>query len=354
MTTDAPAQDGPAAQDLEGFLSSTLTGDQGSSLASTLLALAAAASAISALLARGPLAGQLGAKTAKAGEGGDQQKTLDVLSNAEIVAALATTRTAYFASEEEDAILTLDAKGLFAVAVDPLDGSSNIDIDASVGTIFSIFPASTDGGAASFYRPGREQVAAGYFVYGPHTDLVFTTGDGVHHFVMDPDTRRFQWSRSGLAIPPSAPEFAVNASNYRHWFEPVRSFFDECLQGAEGARGVDFNMRWPAALVVDAHRILTRGGIYVYPADRRPGYEKGRLRLIYEAFPIAWIAEQAGGRATDGQGRILDLVASDLHERTPLVFGSSGEVAVVAAHYNHPEDQAGQAPLFGRRGLFRD
>ncbi len=350
----APATDDLSGrEDLAAFLASTLRGEHATALTATILGLATAAAAISALLGRGQLAGHLGAETQKAGHAGDQQKQLDVLANNEIIAALTATSTAYFASEEEDVILTLDPAGVLAVAVDPLDGSSNIDINASVGTIFSVFAASGEGATASFFRPGREQLAAGYFVYGPHTDLVLTTGAGVHLFVMDPQTRRFQCVRSGVAIPRNAKEFAINASNYRHWFEPVRAFVDECLAGADGARGVDFNMRWPAAMVVDAHRILTRGGIYLYPADRRRGYENGRLRLIYEAFPIAWLAEQAGGGATDGRAAILDKIPGDLHERTPLVFGSANEVAIVTSHHDAPADAITQSPLFGRRGLFR-
>ena len=261
--------------------------------------------------------------------------------------------TAYFASEEEDVILTLDPAGVLAVAVDPLDGSSNIDINASVGTIFSVFPASGDGATASFFRPGAEQLAAGYFVYGPHTDLVLTTGDGVHLFVLD-RAPRLPARPLRVAIPRSAREFAINTSNYRHWFEPVRAFVDECLAGAEGPRGGPIS-------TCDGWRRHGRGRPpHLHPRRHLslsgrppPRLRSGRLRLIYEAFPIAWLAEQAGGGATDGRAAILDKIPGELHERTPLIFGSASEVAIVTGHHDAPSDRPKQAPLFGRRGLFR-
>ena len=353
MTTSAVA-DPIAGRDLATILSADRVGDDASDLAKVILALAESAVGISRLLGRGPLAGQLGAETAKPGMGGDKQKHLDVLANDLMRDALAASPTAYYASEEEDDILVLDAAAPFAVAVDPLDGSSNIEINASIGTIFSVFRASRDGGTASFFRRGRDQVAAGYFVYGPHTDMVLTTGDGVYLLAMDQNSGHFIGVRSQVKIPPHAYEFAINASNYRHWHDPVRNFFDECLAGSEGSRGVDFNMRWPAAMVVDAHRILHRGGIYLYPADRRRGYELGRLRLLYEAFPIALLMEQAIGRATDGVEPILDKTVTTLHQRTPLIFGSARDVVIVGGFHDNPPRNLEKAPLFGQRGLFRD
>jgi fructose-1,6-bisphosphatase I len=319
----------------------------------TGLALADAAAVIATILAKGPLAGSLGAETGEANFDGDRQKRLDVLANEQILANLKQTPTAFFASEEEDVILALDPSGRLAVAVDPLDGSSNIDVNVSIGTIFSIFVASPDGASASFFRPGREQIAAGYFVYGPHTALVLTTGDGVQLFVFDRAVMGFRMARSRVAIPLEAVEFAINTSNYRHWFEPVRTFVDDCVAGREGPRGKDFNMRWVASLVAETHRIFTRGGVFLYPADHRAGYERGRLRLVYEAFPIAMLAEQAGGGATDGYRAILDKIAGELHERTPLFFGSAQTMAIISDSHARAAGRDEHAPLFGRRGLFR-
>jgi fructose-1,6-bisphosphatase I len=338
---------------LANHLAGTLQGDLNRPLADAILALADAAMTISALVARGPLAGRLGLDIGAANADGDAQKRLDVLANDAVLAALNRSSVAYFASEEEAAILTLVPGGALAIAVDPLDGSSNIDVNVSIGTIFAIFPASADGATASFFRSGSEQLAAGYFVYGPHTALVLTTGRGVDLFVLDREAGGFRFARANLTIPIEAREFAINTSNYRHWFDPVQTFIDDCVAGREGPRGKDFNMRWVASLVAETHRIFTRGGVFLYPADRRPGYERGRLRLLYEAFPIALLAEQAGGGAIDGYRRILDKAPGDLHERTPLFFGSSRKMGVIASYHADASDRQGQAPLFGRRGLFR-
>jgi fructose-1,6-bisphosphatase I len=339
--------------DLATHLSSTLSGPLGEALTTTILRLADAAAVISTLVSEGPLAGSLGGETGEANSDGDRQKQLDVLANEQILASLKQTPTAFFASEEEDVIIALDPGGMLAVAVDPLDGSSNIDVNVSIGTIFSIFVASPDGASASFFRPGREQIAAGYFVYGPHTALVLTTGDGVQLFVLDRAVMAFRMARSRVTIPLEAVEFAINSSNSRHWFGPVQTFIDDCVAGREGPRGKDFNMRWVASLVAETHRIFSRGGVFLYPADRRPGYERGRLRLVYEAFPIAMLAEQAGGGAIDGYRAILDKIPGELHERTPLFFGSAHTMALIADSHANAAGRDDQAPLFGRRGLFR-
>ena len=322
-------------------------------LRSVLLELANAGARISALIAKGPLGRALAADTGLANRDGDAQKALDILANEIVIDALRSTSTAYYVSEELDAVSTLDPRGELAVAVDPLDGSSNIDANISIGTIFSIFGVSPNGASASFLRPGREQLAAGYFIYGPHTALVLTVRDGVDLYVLDAASREFQLARTRLSIPASTNEFAINASNYRHWFDPVRNFIDDCLDGAKGPRGKDFNMRWIASLIAEAHRILSRGGIFLYPSDQRPGYENGRLRLVYEAAPIALIMEQAGGQASDGSTPILDKIPRHFHERTPLIFGSAEKVARIASYYVNPEFQRQISPLFGRRGLFR-
>ena len=321
-------------------------------VAQTVAALARAATGISRLIAQGPLAGALGETIGAANADGDEQKALDLQANQMVLAALHDAPVAFFASEEEDAILTLAPGAPVSVAVDPLDGSSNIDVNVSIGTIFSVFPTAAAGATASFFRPGAEQLAAGYFVYGPHTDLVLTLGDGVDLFVLDPESHEFRLARAGLTIPAATTEFAVNASNYRHWFAPIRTFIDDCLEGAEGPRGKNFNMRWIASLVAETHRIFSRGGVFLYPADRRPGYEKGRLRLVYEAAPIALLAEQAGGGATDGIERILTKVPAELHQRVPLVFGSAEKIQRIAAYHVDPSMVRDTPPLFRERGLF--
>jgi fructose-1,6-bisphosphatase I len=283
---------------------------------------------------------------------GDRQRKLDVIADQLIMDALRKTSTAYYASEEEEAILTFDPAGALAVAVDPLDGSSNIDANLSIATIFSIFPASPDGATASFFRPGAEQIAAGYIIYGPHTALLLTLGDGVAHFVLDPEAQKFRLISESVKIAPATREYAINASNYRHWTAPIRAFVDDCVEGSTGPRGKDFNMRWIACLVGEAHRIFIRGGVFLYPGDNRAGYENGRLRLLYEAFPIAMLVEQAGGAATDGAERILAKSVEALHQRTPLVFGSAEKVARIAAYCSDTQFQRAEAPLFGQRGLF--
>ena len=335
------------------LVDATAAGDvTGRALAETVAVLAAAAARISHLVARGPLAGAQGAATGKENPDGDAQLALDLAANEIVLDELRQAPVAYFASEEEDAILTLEAAAPVSVAVDPLDGSSNVDVNVSIGTIFSIFASAAEGATASFFRPGREQLAAGYFVYGPHCDLVLSLGDGVALFVLDPEDGAFHLARSGIAIPPQTSEFAINASNQRHWLPPVQTFVEDCLEGAEGPRGKNFNMRWVASLVAETHRIFSRGGVFLYPADRRPGYEKGRLRLVYEAAPIAFLTEQAGGAATDGVEPILDKVPDELHQRTPLVFGSAEKVRRIAGYHLDPSLVRDLPPLFRHRGLF--
>jgi fructose-1,6-bisphosphatase I len=344
-----------AGEDLTVFLARWRTGGEGrAGLAATVEALARASAEIAAIVRLGPLTGaMLAAETGEANSDGDRQKKLDVLANDAVLRALGVCESvAYFASEEEDEILSLRAGGDYAVAVDPLDGSSNIDANTSIGTIFSVFPASPDGATESFFRPGAEQVAAGYAIYGPYTSLVLTLGAGVELFVLGNDGR-YRRADMHLSIPKTTREYAINASNYRYWREPVRDFVDDLIAGAEGPRGKNFNMRWLASLVGETHRILLRGGVFLYPADKRPGYEKGRLRLIYEAAPIALLVEQAGGAATDGLTRMLDKIPASLHERTPLVFGSADKVGRVSRYHTEPTHQRARSPLFGERGLFR-
>lgn len=299
-------------------------------------------------IARGPLEGHGG----MVGENsdGDSQKALDLIADEAFAAALHGSPVRWYASEERDTVAELTPGAPLALAIDPLDGSSNIDVNVSIGTIFSVLPAMDDP-LASFLRPGSDQVAAGYVIYGPQTALVLTAGEGTRLYVLDPDTGRFALVTARLVIPAAASEFAINVSNYRHWDPPVRAYIDDCLAGDTGPRAKNFNMRWIASLVAETHRIVSRGGIFLYPADARRGYGRGRLRHVYECAPIAFLVEQAGGAATDGCDRILDRVPQSLHERTPLVFGTPDKVHRVAAYHDLPHEEV--AALFGQRGLFR-
>ena len=323
-------------------------------VAATVNALARACLDIADLVARGPLAGALGATRGLDAGGGDEQKELDALTDALIAEALKAAPVAALASEEAEHPIALDPDGTLLVAVDPLDGSSNIDTNVSVGTIFSIRPrdpAVDPASDAAFLRPGREQLAAGYVVYGPHVALVLSLGDGVDLYVLDPERRRFALARERLAIPEQAREFAINMSNYRHWDERVRAYVDDLIAGRDGPRSADFNMRWIASMVAEAHRIFVRGGIYLYPGDRRKGYGAGRLRLVYEAAPIAFLMDHAAGRASDGETAILDVVPERLHQRIPLIFGSAAKVARVERHLAAGWGLGERSPLFSARGL---
>lgn len=318
-------------------------------LLSPMMALARVARDLSIRIAKGPLGGALGAAVG-ANTDGDQQKALDIIADDAFAAALRGSGVRWYASEEQETVAEIDADGTLALAIDPLDGSSNIDANVSIGTIFSIYPAAPEP-EASFLRPANEQIAAGYVIYGPQTAMLVTFGNGVMHYVLDPETRQFQLANAALTIPPRSSEFAINASNYRHWSKPIRAYIDDCIAGDTGPRGHDFNMRWVASLVAETHRILSRGGIFLYPADGRKGYEAGRLRMVYECAPIAMLMEQAGGRATDGCDPILGQTAKSLHARTPFVFGTSEKVDRVCAYHDLPDQEV--SALFGSRGLFR-
>ena len=240
------------------------------------------------------------------------------------------------------------------VAIDPLDGSANLENNISVGTIFSIRPRGNDI-LSTFFEPGTAQCAAGFIVYGPQTTLVLALNGRVDIFILDRRSQRVRVDQAGRRIAPDTPEFAINASNRRHWHGPVRAYIDECLAGTNGDRGADFNMRWIGSLVAEALRILVRGGVFLYPADARPGYREGRLRLLYEAHPMALVMEWAGGAATTGRRRILELGAKTPHQRVPLIMGSVRGVRDVAAIHEgiEPMFDNSDAPLFARRGLFR-
>jgi len=294
-------------------------------VAGAVMALAGAASAIAAEI-RSP-ATALDDAAGAVNADGDTQKQLDVIADEIVLEALRGAAVAAYLSEEREAAIPLDPDGGLIVACDPLDGSSNIGVNVSVGTIFSLLPA--DGGAL---QAGRAQLAAGLFVYGPQTTLLLSVGSGTASFRMD-DEGRFVMITEDVRIPETAGEFAINASNRRHWPDPVIRYIDGCLAGADGPRGHDYNMRWVASLVAETWRITCRGGVFLYPADARKGYGSGRLRLVYEAAPVAMLVEQAGGRATDGARDILDITPEGLHQRVPLVFGAADEVAAVAAEF---------------------
>ena len=293
-------------------------------------AIAEAAIALAARIARNGVEEHLGA-AAGTNSDGDSQKALDVIADHLFLQAAKAGGVRHYASEEEEGVVDLGA-GDWAMAIDPLDGSSNIDTNVSVGTIFSLYPAALSP-EASFLRPVSAQIGAGYVIYGPQVALVCSFGAGAQRYVLDPVAGAFVLADPAVSLPVEAAEFAINASNYRHWPVPVRAFVDECLAGTEGPRGKNFNMRWIASLVAEAHRIFVRGGVFLYPADQRKGYEAGRLRLLYECAPIAFLAVQAGGGATDGQREILGLTPNALHQRVPFVFGSRTQVDRVAAHF---------------------
>ena len=301
-------------------------------------------------IARGALEGAMGAAVGDNTDG-DVQKALDVIADEMFFAALKPTDVKWYASEEQEEVAECNPAGTLALATDPLDGSSNIDVNVSIGTIFSIFNAKPDAND-SFLRPGTEQVAAGYIIYGPQTGLMVSFGKGTQFFILDPDRNEFVLLNEAVKVPESSNEFSINASNYRHWTKPVRAYIDDCLAGETGPRGKNFNMRWVASLVAEAHRIITRGGIFLYPRDARKGYENGRLRMVYECAPIAMLVEQAGGMATDGCDRLLEQRVKTLHARTPLIFGTPDKVGRVATYHDLPENET--SALFRERGLFRD
>ena len=278
---------------------------------------------ISSLVSRGALAGVLGS----AGTGnvqGEEQKQLDILANDELMAmAKASGVVAGAASEEEDDARPMTAGAPYLLLFDPLDGSSNIEVNVSIGTIFSILPAIAGEGAAPYLQPGRNQVAAGYCVYGPQTTLIVTLGSGVVAFTMDPPTGQWVQTAANIQVPEKTKEFSINMSNMRHWADPVRAYIDECLAGETGPRAKNFNMRWIASMVADVHRILSRGGVFLYPWDKR---EPGKLRLMYEANPMSMLIEQAGGKSFDGNQQILDVRPTGLHQRVSVMLGSKEEV----------------------------
>ncbi len=304
---------------------------------------ARACKSISQAVNKGDLGGILGAADTENVQG-EVQKQLDIIANEVLIEANEWGgHLAAMASEEMDSIYVVPNRfpqGEYLLMFDPLDGSSNIDVNVSIGTIFSVLKKGNDDPLAiepvkeeDFLQPGTQQVAAGYCVYGPQTTLVLTVGDGVAMFTLDREQGSFVLTRENVQIPADTKEFAINMSNMRHWAEPVKRYVDECLAGKEGPRGKDFNMRWVASMVADVHRILTRGGVFLYPWDKREPEKAGKLRLMYEANPMSWLVEQAGGAATDGQQRILDIKPDKLHQRVAVMLGSKNEVERVTSYH---------------------
>jgi fructose-1,6-bisphosphatase I len=283
----------------------------------------------------GALGAAFAATLSSSNADGDDQKALDVHADTLFLKAATEAGVAFYASEEQADPMVLDGISPLSVAIDPLDGSSNIDTNITIGTIFSILPSLADA-ESTFLQRGTAQIAAGFFVYGPQLALVLTLGAGTSIFVFSEREGVFLKAYSSVTISPEAKEFALNMSNYRHWDPALRAYADDCLAGVTGPRGKNFNMRWIASLVAETYRILVRGGVFMYPRDNRKGYDQGRLRLVYEANPVAFLIEQAGGDAMDGHTRILDLKPQSLHERTPFMFGAKNEIATLRRYHADP------------------
>jgi fructose-1,6-bisphosphatase len=347
---------------LSKFLIQQLEGIEGSrDLGALLIDVAAAVKTISSMAAKGALGGFLG-KAGTENVQGEQQVKLDVASNDVILKGCEWGGlVAGMASEELDDPYPIPAefpRGRFLLIFDPLDGSSNADVNVSVGTIFSILRHDKKDApkVEDFLQKGVEQVAAGYAIYGPSTMLVLTVGKGTHGFTLDREVGNFILTHPDLRIPEDTSEFAINTSNARFWEAPVHRYVTECQDGKSGERGKDFNMRWIASMVAEVHRILVRGGVFMYPRDTRDPEKPGRLRLMYEASPIGFLIEQAGGGASTGRQRILELLPHQLHQRVPVILGSKNEVDRIARyHWEHDKgiDRRYSSPLFNERSLFR-
>lgn len=308
-----------------------------SALCTLLGALATESMSISESVHRGALAGVLGSADTENVQG-ETQKKLDIIANDMLLESLAASGVvAGVASEEMDDCCPVEggAERPYLILFDPLDGSSNIDVNVSIGTIFSILRNPLNGPIKNedFLQPGHQQVAAGYVVYGPQTTLVLTFGQGVDLFTLDRVNQQYIQTQAQLKIPKDTKEFAINMSNVRHWYPPVRRYIDELLAGETGPRGKNFNMRWIASMVADVHRVLSRGGTFMYPKDQRDPGKPGKLRLMYEANPMSMLVEQAGGKAYAGTDRILDIEPTDLHQRCSVLLGSANEIDVVVGYH---------------------
>jgi fructose-1,6-bisphosphatase I len=326
-------------------------------VAKAISAVASAGVGLSRIIARNPLAaGGAATDTPDAGTNasGDDQKPLDVEAEVLFVSALAEADVLAVCSEETEDPIAVHADGSLVVTLDPVDGSSNIDTLAPIGTVFGVLPAGdTKDALAALLQPGRHQLAAGMIVYGSSTVLALTWGEGTDIYALDPDLGQFRLVRSGIELPVDSTEYAINASNARHWGPGIRDYIDDLISGELGPRERNFNMRWLASLVGETYRILQRGGIFLYPADARSGYAEGRIRLVYEANPVAFLCEQAGGSATNGSDAILDLAPTHQHQRVPLIFGSRSKVERVGRYLESPQESHNRSPLFSQRGLLR-
>ena len=321
-----------------------------------ILVLASSSLNVRDLINQGALGKAFAKDTKNKNADGDSQKELDVAADEIFLSGLIGSATAVYASEELENPVVLDPTKSLALAIDPLDGSSNIDTNVSIGTIFSILPAGYNiekDPAHPFLQTGNHQLAAGFFVYGPQLSLVLTLGEGVVIFVFSNRLNKFILAYENPMIERNAKEYAVNSSNTRHWHFGFRQYMDDCLAGEEGPLDKNYNMRWIASLVADTYRILIRGGVFYYPGDNRKGYANGRLRLVYEANPIAFLIEQAGGTATDCSRRIMDIKPKELHQRVPLAFGATNEIERVGRYCSGTEMEAENSPLFNKRGFFR-
>lgn len=332
-------------------------GPHGRELAALLVDVAAVVKAISAAVGKGPLVG-LASLAGSENAQGESQKKLDLLADELFARGVEWSGlVGAIASEERDDVHFVEGNGRLALVFDPLDGSANLDINLPVGSIFSVLalPEGTRDPAAVLQR-GAQQLAAGYAIYGPSTQVVLTVGRGTHGFTLDREIGNFVLTHPDIRIPEEGSDYLINASNRRFWEPPVARYVDECKAGREGPRGRDFNTRWVASMVADVHRVLLRGGIYLYPRDQKEANREGRLRLLYEANPMAMIVEQAGGMASTGRGRILETVPQRIHQRVPVILGSRAEVTRVEryhAEFDRGEDKPYSSPLFGERSLFR-
>lgn len=301
--------------------------------------LAQACVRISYRVRQGALGGILGSHGTENIQGEVQQK-LDLISNQIIVEGTQWCgAVAAMASEEEEQIIPIPGeyrRGNYLLLFDPLDGSSNIDVNVSIGTIFSVLEKKSDHEQpqeADFLQSGHNQVAAGYVVYGPQTLLVITLGNGVYSFTLESNTSTWTLTHENIQIPETTSEFAINMSNMRYWHQPVKQYIQDCLSGVDGPLKKNYNMCWIASMVADVHRIITRGGVFMYPADKRESVTKGKLRLMYEANPMGFVIEQAGGLATNGKNRILDISPQQLHQRTGVILGSKKEVELITSYH---------------------
>jgi fructose-1,6-bisphosphatase I/sedoheptulose-1,7-bisphosphatase len=328
---------------------------------SLLLDVATACKTISKAVAFGTLQEFGGPPAGQVNVQGEVQKKLDVFANTTFIRSNEGSGTlAGLASEELEAPHQIPSdlqRGKYLLTFDPLDGSSNLDVNAPVGSVFSVLRAPEPGRDVTerdFLQKGAQQLAAGYALYGPATMLVLSVGRGVQGFTLDPALGDFLLTHKDIRIPEETAEFSINASKSRFWEPPVKRYVNELLAGASGNRGKDFNMRWIAAMVADAHRLLLRGGVFLYPRDTQTTGSAGRLRLLYEANPIGFLVEQAGGRASTGYEPVLQVQPTALHQRIGLVFGSKREVERIERYHQEPNAQLSGEPLFGERGLFRD